>query len=160
MEEGMMLRRQIRDEKEEVDRREGMNEEGEDEADAEREGTTPRPVPSGNLTPQPDGETQIKSGNDAENEDEAMGAGVSSRDRTPLGGTPAPDKAGSKAAPTPAESTSSAPQASGQYLQVPGGATPSRQSDQGAGDVDMEDQATQATGQDTEEGDDGMEVDE
>ncbi|RCI14511.1 hypothetical protein L249_6858 [Ophiocordyceps polyrhachis-furcata BCC 54312] len=41
MEEGMMLRRLIRDEKEEVDRREGMNEEADDEADAPA-GQTPR----------------------------------------------------------------------------------------------------------------------
>lgn len=39
MEEGMLLRRQIRDEKEEVDRREGMNEGGDDDAS----GQTPRP---------------------------------------------------------------------------------------------------------------------
>lgn len=39
MEEGMLLRRQIRDEKEEVDRREGMNEGDDDEAAA---GQTPR----------------------------------------------------------------------------------------------------------------------
>ncbi|RDA82337.1 hypothetical protein CP532_4509 [Ophiocordyceps camponoti-leonardi (nom. inval.)] len=41
MEEGMMLRRLIRDEKEEVDRREGMNEEADDDADAPA-GQTPR----------------------------------------------------------------------------------------------------------------------
>lgn len=49
MEEGMMLRRQIRDEKEEVDRREGMVEDdGEDEAEPEK------PVASGTATPRPD----------------------------------------------------------------------------------------------------------
>ncbi|RDA89627.1 hypothetical protein CP533_6104 [Ophiocordyceps camponoti-saundersi (nom. inval.)] len=41
MEEGMMLRRLIRDEKEEVDRREGMNEDADDDADAPT-GQTPR----------------------------------------------------------------------------------------------------------------------
>lgn len=161
MDEGRMLRRQIRDEKEEVDRREGMNEEGEDDADGEREGTTPRPVVSGNATPHPDGEGQSKGENDVENEDESANAAASSRDRTPSGDTPAQDKAGSRTAPTPAESTSSAPRGSGKYLQVPGGATPSHQSDQGAGDVDMEDQVeTQRTEQENEEGEDEMEVDE
>lgn len=52
MEEGMLLRRQIRDEKEEVDRREGMNEDGEDDGDTPRDGATPRPTQSGNVTPQ------------------------------------------------------------------------------------------------------------
>lgn len=156
MEEGMMLRRQIRDEKEEVDRREGMNEEGEDEADGDREGTTPRPVASGNATPRPDGDSQVKGENDAENEDEAINAV-----RTPLGGTPAPEKLGSRAAPTPADSASSAPQGSGQHLQVPGGATPSHQRDQGAGDVDMEDgEESRRPRQDNEDSEDGMDVDE
>ena len=52
MEEGMLLRRQIRDEKEEVDRREGMNEDGEEDGEASRDGATPRPTQSGNVTPQ------------------------------------------------------------------------------------------------------------
>lgn len=49
MEEGMLLRRQIRDEKEEVDRREGMNEGGDDDT----AGQTPRPEVG---TPMPEGE--------------------------------------------------------------------------------------------------------
>jgi hypothetical protein len=59
MEEGMLLRRQIRDEKEEVDRREGMvedeeKEEGEEDENV-REGQTPRAGGgSGNATPQPE----------------------------------------------------------------------------------------------------------
>lgn len=52
MEEGMLLRRQIRDEKEEVDRREGMNEDGEEDGEASRDDATPRPTQSGNVTPQ------------------------------------------------------------------------------------------------------------
>ncbi|KAL7803558.1 Tho complex subunit 7 domain-containing protein [Trichoderma aethiopicum] len=56
MEEGMLLRRQIRDEKEEVDRREGMNEGGEDEAEEQRGGQTPGVEPSATGTPRPDGE--------------------------------------------------------------------------------------------------------
>ncbi|KAK1545508.1 tho complex subunit 7 [Colletotrichum paranaense] len=54
MDEGMQLRRQIRDEKEEVERREGMNEDGEEDGDASRGGNTPRHVSSGNVTPHPD----------------------------------------------------------------------------------------------------------
>ena len=52
MEEGMLLRRQIRDEKEEVDRREGMDEDGEEDGEASRDGATPRATQSGNATPQ------------------------------------------------------------------------------------------------------------
>ncbi|KAL2883679.1 hypothetical protein SGCOL_000824 [Colletotrichum sp. CLE4] len=54
MDEGMQLRRQIRDEKEEVERREGMNEDGEEDGEASRGGNTPRHVSSGNVTPHPD----------------------------------------------------------------------------------------------------------
>ncbi|KAF6842743.1 THO complex subunit mft1 [Colletotrichum musicola] len=54
MDEGMLLRRQIRDEKEEVERREGMNEDGEEDGEASRGGQTPRHVSSGNVTPHPD----------------------------------------------------------------------------------------------------------
>lgn len=56
MEEGMLLRRQIRDEKEEVDRREGMNEGGEDEVEEQRGGQTPGIEPSTTGTPRPDGD--------------------------------------------------------------------------------------------------------
>ncbi|KAH6610495.1 hypothetical protein Trco_000515 [Trichoderma cornu-damae] len=59
MEEGMLLRRQIRDEKEEVDRREGMNEGGEDEAEEQRGGQTPGIEPSNTGTPRPDGDGQM-----------------------------------------------------------------------------------------------------
>ncbi|KAM3507700.1 hypothetical protein MY11210_007038 [Beauveria gryllotalpidicola] len=55
MEEGMLLRRQIRDEKEEVDRREGMNEGTEDDGVP-----TPRPDLNGSATPRPDGDGQHK----------------------------------------------------------------------------------------------------
>lgn len=54
MEEGMMLRRQIRDEKEEVDRREGMNEDADEEAEPDRAAATPRNEQSGGVTPRPD----------------------------------------------------------------------------------------------------------
>ncbi|OAA35322.1 Tho complex subunit 7/Mft1p [Beauveria brongniartii RCEF 3172] len=55
MDEGMLLRRQIRDEKEEVDRREGMNEGTEDDG-----APTPRPDLNGSATPRPEGDGQHK----------------------------------------------------------------------------------------------------
>lgn len=60
MDESMRLRRLIRDEKEEVERREGMDEdgsgEGSGEGDGAADGQTPRPgSASGNATPRPDG---------------------------------------------------------------------------------------------------------
>lgn len=158
MEEGMMLRRQIRDEKEEVDRREGMNEEGEDEADGERDGTTPRPVPSGHATPRPDGDVQTKADND-EDAANAANAAASSAGRTPRDGTPAPEK-GSKSAPTPSETASSLPQGTTHYLQVPDGATHSHQSDVGTADVDMEDQEESRRAAPDNQSEDGMELDE
>ncbi|KAJ4415104.1 hypothetical protein N0V82_007543 [Gnomoniopsis sp. IMI 355080] len=55
MDESMRLRRLIRDEKEEVERREGMDEDG-GEGSGEGDGHTPRPgSASGNATPRPDG---------------------------------------------------------------------------------------------------------
>ena len=77
MEEGMLLRRQIRDEKEEVDRREGMNEGGEDETS----GQTPRPEHSGNASPSPDPHGESKGEGDSE----------TPRMAGSHAGTPAPD---------------------------------------------------------------------
>lgn len=66
MEESMRLRRLIRDEKEEVERREGMDDEGEGgQGDAEAESVqTPRPgLASGNATPRPEnGTIHVKAG--------------------------------------------------------------------------------------------------
>ncbi|MBE3048776.1 hypothetical protein IMZ48_41005, partial [Candidatus Bathyarchaeota archaeon] len=73
MEEGMMLRRQIRDEKEEVDRREGMNEDGEEDGEAFRDGATPRPPQSGNVTP------QVESGSMSRGEREGSAARINGR---------------------------------------------------------------------------------
>ncbi|KAJ6782314.1 hypothetical protein PWT90_08637 [Aphanocladium album] len=73
MEEGMLLRRQIRDEKEEVDRREGMNEGTEDDA-----APTPRPDLNGSATPRPDGDGQPK-------EDEEGAKGEEGSAPTPAG---------------------------------------------------------------------------
>ncbi|KAH7329024.1 Tho complex subunit 7-domain-containing protein [Stachybotrys elegans] len=81
MEEGMLLRRQIRDEKEEVERREGMDDADEEDGAA----PTPRNEPSRTETPHPDGDTQPKG--DAESNQLSIPNGVA----TPSAGTPAPD---------------------------------------------------------------------
>jgi Tho complex subunit 7 len=57
MNEGRLLRQLIRDDKEEVERREGMNEDGEEDGEASRGGQTPKHIPSGNATPRPDSGT-------------------------------------------------------------------------------------------------------
>ncbi|SPN97069.1 uncharacterized protein DNG_00585 [Cephalotrichum gorgonifer] len=66
MEEGMLLRSQIRDEKEEVDRRDGMNEDGEEDGEASRDGATPRPTQSGNATPQVESGVRMNGGRSRE----------------------------------------------------------------------------------------------
>ncbi|CAI4216613.1 unnamed protein product [Parascedosporium putredinis] len=70
MEEGMLLRRQIRDEKEEVERREGMDEDGEEDGEASRDGQTPRPPQSGNATP------HVESGQVSRSREGSPAAGV------------------------------------------------------------------------------------
>lgn len=88
MEEGMLLRRQIRDEKEEVDRREGMNEGDDEDAEADKPGQTPRLEPSGDATPRPEGDSQLKADGDAGTPlPEASHGG-----RTPSRDTPGPDQ--------------------------------------------------------------------
>ncbi|KAF9880048.1 tho complex subunit 7 [Colletotrichum karsti] len=101
MSEGMLLRRQIRDEKEEVERREGMNEDEED-GEASRGGQTPRHVSSGNVTPHPDSGAipRATPGHDGQSEDHSEGlkprpGGVGSFSRSgsavpSQGGTPRP----------------------------------------------------------------------
>ncbi|PHH88789.1 hypothetical protein CDD83_7052 [Cordyceps sp. RAO-2017] len=89
MEEGMMLRRQIRDEKEEVDRREGMNEGGEDDAEPDKESQTPRPLTSEQATPHPDLDIQPKA---AESAGETPRPGSPLGGGTPSAGSPGPDK--------------------------------------------------------------------
>ncbi|ROV99934.1 hypothetical protein VMCG_06188 [Cytospora schulzeri] len=55
MDESMRLRRLIRDEKEEVERREGMDEDASGDGEGGADGQTPRPgSASGNATPRPD----------------------------------------------------------------------------------------------------------
>lgn len=87
MEEGMLLRRQIRDEKEEVDRREGMNEGAEDDGDGDRPAATPRGEQSGHPTPRPDDDD-----GDNDNPEDAKGTVdgetplPSTGGRTPAGG--------------------------------------------------------------------------
>ncbi|EQB54825.1 tho complex subunit 7 [Colletotrichum gloeosporioides Cg-14] len=101
MDEGMLLRRQIRDEKEEVERREGMNEDEED-GEASRGGQTPRHVSSGNVTPHPDSGaiSRATPGQDGQSEDQSEGlkprpGGLGSFSRSgsavpSQGGTPRP----------------------------------------------------------------------
>ncbi|KJZ78761.1 hypothetical protein HIM_02152 [Hirsutella minnesotensis 3608] len=89
MEEGMMLRRLIRDEKEEVDRREGMNEGDDDDADGEKEGQTPRNLTSEQATPHPDGDSQAKAGESTVDTPRPVSPNGG---RTPMSGSPGPDK--------------------------------------------------------------------
>ncbi|KAJ6446031.1 Tho complex subunit 7/Mft1p [Purpureocillium lavendulum] len=129
MEEGMLLRRQIRDEKEEVDRQEGMNEGAEEDVEPDKEDKedqTPKNAPSDHPTPRPDGDSQTKA---AESEGETPRP-VSSGALTPSAGTPRPDKARPK---------SSLSRDARQRLEAQDAPTPSSQADDGAGeDVDME----------------------
>ncbi|KAG7114353.1 hypothetical protein HYQ45_016610 [Verticillium longisporum] len=99
MDEAMRLRRQIRDEKEEVERREGMNEDGEEDGEVSRaggsRGTTPRPEgdagtprpngTSGGRTPAP--ESQAEEGHGLKPRPEALGS-------LSRGGSLAPSQAG------------------------------------------------------------------
>ena len=88
MEEGMLLRRQIRDEKEEVDRREGMNEGGDDDRESDRGGATPRPDTHGDHTPRPDGVADHTKPN---TESVLSQVYPPPREGTPLRDTPGPD---------------------------------------------------------------------
>ncbi|PNY20663.1 THO complex subunit mft1 [Tolypocladium capitatum] len=132
MEEGMMLRRLIRDEKEEVDRREGMNEGGEDDADGDKEGQTPRNAPS-------DGDSQPKvTESDAETPRPVSSCGA----LTPSRDTPAPDKPRAR---------SSLSKDATRRLEAQDAPTPSDQAADGGprDDVEMEE------GEDGEEGEEG-----
>lgn len=75
MEEGMLLRRQIRDEKEEVDRREGMDEGGDDDA-----GGT-------GHTPRPDVGTPAQESGEEQHHAKSHGGGIGGGSETPLPGT-------------------------------------------------------------------------
>ncbi|KAK4444297.1 Tho complex subunit 7-domain-containing protein [Podospora aff. communis PSN243] len=90
MDESMRLRRLIRDEKEEVERREGM-----DEGEGENEGHTPRPgLASGNATPRPESGLLPKSGTES---GEAVGTPrplSTAGGRTPARDSPAPGQDG------------------------------------------------------------------
>lgn len=89
MEEGKMLRRQIRDEKEEVDRREGMNEGGEDDAEGDKDGQTPRNMASELATPHADVDSQPKAAESAVDTPRPASPGGA---RTPLADSPGPEK--------------------------------------------------------------------
>lgn len=93
MDESMRLRRLIRDEKEEVERREGMDEDGGGEAEGAAEGHTPRPgSASGNATPRPDGTVEVASAVPKGLGDEGglTPRTVSGGGRTPMRDSPAP----------------------------------------------------------------------
>lgn len=90
MEEGMMLRRQIRDEKEEVDRREGMNEGSEDDAEGDKDGQTPRNAASELATPHADVDGQLKATESAGDTPRPVSPGGG---RTPVPGSPGREKA-------------------------------------------------------------------
>ncbi|KAJ2968891.1 hypothetical protein NQ176_g8953 [Zarea fungicola] len=75
MDEGTLLRRQIRDEKEEVDRREGMNEGTEDDVVP-----TPRNELNGSATPRPDGEEAAKGEEDSTTSRPATATGTPAGD--------------------------------------------------------------------------------
>ncbi|RGP67255.1 tho complex subunit 7 mft1p [Fusarium longipes] len=135
MEEGMLLRRQIRDEKEEVDRREGMNEGADDDAEVDKVGQTPRNEPSGNATPHPDGDVQTKAEADAGTPNpDALTDG-----RTPMRDTPGPDTLRPQHNPVGSRGGSQAPSRD---------ASPMPPNDESKGesgdDVDMEDSESRA----------------
>lgn len=95
MDESMRLRRLIRDEKEEVERREGMDEDGEGsgEGDGAADGHTPRPgSASGNGTPRPDGVASAVPKGLGENGD-STSRPTSVGARTPMRDSPAPSGA-------------------------------------------------------------------
>lgn len=95
MDESMRLRRLIRDEKEEVERREGMDEDGEGsgEGDGPADGHTPRPgSASGNGTPRPEGVASAVPKGLGENGDSTPRP-TSVGGRTPMRDSPAPSAA-------------------------------------------------------------------
>lgn len=104
MDESMRLRRLIRDEKEEVERREGMDEgeEGGGDGDAGADGHTPRPgSASGNATPRPDSVAGVASAvpkgllDDGGSTPQMASVGA----RTPMRDSPAPMEGGLKPPP-------------------------------------------------------------
>lgn len=129
MEEGMMLRRLIRDEKEEVDRREGMDEGEEEDGEPDKEdkeAQTPRNTTGDGPTPHPDGEGPAKA---AESEGETPRPTSSGGALTPSAGTPGPDRLRAK---------SSLARDARQRLGTQDAPTPSDQADEGPReDVDM-----------------------
>jgi len=149
MGESERLRRLIRDEKEEVERREGMDDEGHNEggggADGADEGQTPRPgIASGNATPHPDSGMVAKAimGGQDSGDAETPHAASTLGGRTPARESPAPDAEGLKARPD----------VTGSFSQA-GSHAPSRDASparaEGAEDVEMQDapQPAEATTQ-------------
>ncbi|KAJ3482097.1 hypothetical protein NLG97_g7658 [Lecanicillium saksenae] len=147
MEEGMLLRRQIRDEKEEVDRREGMNEGTEDDA-----APTPRPDLNGSATPRPDADGQPK-----EDEDGAKGEDGSAP--TPAGDhLQVPGVASGRASKSASAAASAAPTPKPEQEEI------DREDDDGADDGEVSGEDVDMEGDDSrispDEENEKMEVDE
>jgi hypothetical protein len=97
MDESMRLRRLIRDEKEEVERREGMDD------DVEAGGSTPRPSGVGSREGSPGLEGRLAPKSGAESGDAAgTPRPLSAGGRTPARGSPGPDRGGSSFTAKPA----------------------------------------------------------
>ena len=142
MEEGMLLRRQIRDEKEEVDRREGMDEGGQSEA-----GQTPKPDASEGATPRIDIDEPPKEDGEVETPALAGANGV---------GTPAPNTPGPEGLHAASRSGSRAP--SREVSPMPQGDEEKKDVDMGGDEGEATPQAADAAG-DGEVTEDKMEVD-
>ncbi|KEY64945.1 hypothetical protein S7711_08944 [Stachybotrys chartarum IBT 7711] len=135
MEEGMLLRRQIRDEKEEVERREGMDDGDEEDGAAQ----TPRNDPR-NDTPLPDGDTQPKGDGDRPLTSNGVG--------TPSASTPAPDSLRPLHANVTSLSQSGSRAPSRDASPMPPADEP--KADSGGDDVEMEDSGRSGRGADDE----------
>lgn len=146
MDESMRLRRLIRDEKEEVERREGMDEDGsgggEGEGEGAAEGHTPRPgSASGNGTPRPDGMASavpkvLEETGDSTPRPTPLGG------RTPMRDSPAPSTAEGGLKPPTADASGAMSQAGSR--DVSPARTAEREERQDGGDVEMSESRDEA----------------
>lgn len=151
MDESMRLRRLIRDEKEEVERREGMDEDGEGSGEADgavdgaADGHTPRPgSASGNATPRPDGVVSAVPKGLGENGD-GTPRPTSVGGRTPMRDSPAPSTTEGGLKPPPDSSGNLSQTGSNPVSRE---ASPSRTAEfegRGGEDVEMGDLREEAT---------------
>lgn len=159
MDESMRLRRLIRDEKEEVERREGMDEDASGDGDGGADGQTPRPgSASGNATPRPDGAgvaSAVPKG--LGDTGDSTPRPISMGGRTPMRDSPAPgtNDAGLKPRPDIPGSLSQAGSRSGSREASPARSAQHEEAEEGE-DVEMNDspreEATTSTPQITVEG--------